>query len=232
MSRVVGGNLTLYWGCSAVENIQPRLSAPLPPSFHIDFFFQNEVMNSSTNIAPRRYSASETLMELRTLETEGTDAVLQDRTPSDQFTEAPRQQENHFMSRGGTMIPPKTTQYRSNLFLAFSAFTLSIFAFYYSYEALINTNPVLGKILFSASTTVFIINVLSQGVSFVLKTWFASLFEALRWGFAARTSGVTLTTFLGLSAGTSLLGLCRLVCTYGQHCFWCAQRCLVILFLV
>jgi hypothetical protein len=144
--------------------------------------------------------------------------------PAVRSSRVPRFQEYHVPSSDGTTIPPKREQYRSQIFLAFASFLLSVFAFYYAYEALINPQPLLGKLIFSPSTTVFVINVLSQSVAFLIARVFASAFEALRWSLAARRRGVTLPTFLSLSSGTSLYGIFMLLLANGQHRIWCAQR--------
>jgi hypothetical protein len=177
----------------------------------------------STNFARRHSSrAVESSTELRLLNrTEGTRS--RDGSPRPQSQVQP---ENPVAGRG--RVSSKTRQYRAEFFFAIAALVLSIFAFYYSYEALIDPNPALGNLYFSPPTTVFIINVLSQGVAWILKIFFASIFELLRWNFASRRSGVQVTTFLTLSTGTSLFGVFRLFRTSGQHQWWCAQRYLIL----
>lgn len=124
----------------------------------------------------------------------------------------------------GTPITSKTQQYLTTYAWAFATTLLSIFAFYYSYEALISPNPNLGKLFFSPSWTVFVINVLSQGVAFSLRVMYSTILQELRWVFASRTSGVSLSTFLGLNPATSLVGVWRLLWITGDHWFWCVQR--------
>ena len=124
----------------------------------------------------------------------------------------------------GTPITSKTQQYLTTYAWALATALLSIFAFYYSYEALISPNPNLGKLFFSASSTVFVINVLSQGVAFSLRVLYSTILQELRWAFASRTSGVSLSTFLGLNPATSLVGVWRLLWIAGDHRFWCVQR--------
>lgn len=126
--------------------------------------------------------------------------------------------------QGETPMPSRMRRYDSNIALLFVALVLSIFVFYYSYEALINPRPKLGKLFFSAPATVFVINVLSQGEAFIMARLYASMFEAVRWSFASRRAGVSLATFLGLSSSTSLFGIFRLLLAKGHHQFWCTQR--------
>jgi hypothetical protein len=127
-------------------------------------------------------------------------------------------------AREGTPITSKTQQYLPTYAWAFTTLLLSIFAFYYSYQSLVTVKPLLGNLFFSASTTVFVINILSQGVAFSLRVLYYTGLQELRWAFASRTSGVSLPTFLGLSPGTSLVGVWRLLWIPGKHRFWCAQR--------
>jgi hypothetical protein len=129
----------------------------------------------------------------------------------------------------GNTIPSRGQQYRTQFLLAFLSFLLSVLAFYYAYEALVSPRPILGRLIFSPSTTVFVINVLSQGVAFTMARVFSAIFETLRWNLASRKHGVSLTTFLGLSAGTSLFGVFRLLLASGQHRIWCLQRFLTLL---
>jgi hypothetical protein len=131
---------------------------------------------------------------------------------------------NHVPHSFGTTIPSRRQRYRNQFRLASISFLLSIFAFYYAYEALVNPRPLLGRLIFSPSTTVFVVNVLSQSVAFIMAQVFSAIFETLRWSFASRRRGVMLTTFLGLSAGTSPFGVFRLLLASGRHRFWCAQR--------
>ena len=190
----------------------------------------SQIMNwyvSATNTPHRSstsFQVSDAPTELRLLATTTNEETPQPLHPVVRPYRGPRLQVDHIPVNIGTTIPPKRVQYRSQTFLALSSFLLSAFAIYYAYEALINPQPLLGKLIFSPSTTVFVINVLSQSVAFLIARVFASAFEALRWSFAARNSGVTLTTFLSLSSGTSLYGVCRLLLTRGYHNFWCVQR--------
>lgn len=131
----------------------------------------------------------------------------------------------------GQLSPPKQTQYRSNLFFVIAAFVLSNFVIYYAYKALVSPRPALGKLFFPPSITVFVINVLSQGVAFLLAHLFASIFESLRWTFASQRTGARMATFLSLSRVTSLIGIVRLLCVKGPHRFWCLQRYRVVSFL-
>ena len=101
------------------------------------------------------------------------------------------QAERHGPLSDGTTIPSRSRQYRTQFFLAFISFLLSVFAFYYAYEALINPRPILGRLIFSPSTTVFVVNVLSQGVAFIMARVFSALFESFRWSLASRSRGVT-----------------------------------------
>jgi len=180
--------------------------------------------SDATHSAPRRSPrAAESSTELRLLnQTEG--------IPSHDGSPRPPshiQCGNRVSLHGIHTLSSKLRQYRAEFFFVFATLVLSIFAFYYSFEALIDPNPALGKLYFTPPTTVFVINVLSQGVAWMLKIFFASIFELLRWNFACRTTGVPLTTFLTLSAGTSLPGVFILLGTSGQHQWWCAQRYLI-----
>jgi hypothetical protein len=124
----------------------------------------------------------------------------------------------------GTVIPSKFEQWKYNITLASGSILLSSFAFYYVYQTLIVSQPVLGDLLFSPSTTVFVINILSQILAIVITLLFASAFEALRWQLASRETGVRLATFLGMSGATSPVGVLMLLKIKGTHQFWCAQK--------
>lgn len=132
--------------------------------------------------------------------------------------------DNQIMPRRINSFASKLRHHRWEFSLAFAALILSVFSFYYSYEALLSPDPALGKLNFPPPTTIFVINVLSQGVVWMLMLFFSSVFVLLRWNFASRTSGVPLTTFLALSPGTTLSGVVRLLHTRGPHQWWCAQR--------
>lgn len=170
------------------------------------------------------YPASEISTELRPLGTNPDDTQSQStdrlwpQPPENLADNLPNARNN------GTVVLSTQTQYRSHLFFVITAFFLSNFVLYYAHEALVNPRPTLGKLLFPPSTTVFVINVLSQGVAFLIAQLFTAVFEALRWKFASRRIGVRMTTFLGLSGATSLLGVGRLLCARGPHQFWCLQR--------
>jgi hypothetical protein len=118
----------------------------------------------------------------------------------------------------------RSKQYHSLLLLLIGTTLLSIFAIYYAYQALLNPRPALGKLFFPPSDTVFVINVLSQGVTFAVLQLSALECESLRWILAARVKGVQLTTFLCLSVATSFFGTLRLLFIKGRHSFWCLQR--------
>ena len=124
----------------------------------------------------------------------------------------------------GTVIPSKFKQWKYDILLASGSILLSTFAFYYVYETLVVSQPALGHLLFSPSTTVFVINILSQILAIVINLLFASAFEALRWQLASRETGVHLTTFLGMSGATSPVGVLTLLMVKGTHQFWCLQR--------
>jgi len=136
----------------------------------------------------------------------------------------PEYSQNPGSLKEGTIISSKQSQYGSDLGFVAAAFVLSNFALYYAYEALVSPRPALGKLFFPPSITIFVINVLSQGVAFLMAHIFASTFEGLRWTFASRRTGVRMATFLGLSRATSLLGVGRLLCVKSPHRFWCLQR--------
>jgi hypothetical protein len=170
------------------------------------------------------YPASEISTELRFLGTNPDDPEshstdrLWPQPPTNLADNLPDAQDN------GTTIRSTQTQYLSPLFFIITAFFLSIFVLYYAHEALISPRPSLGKLFFPPSTTVFEINILSQGAAFLIAHLFTTVFEALRWKFASRTIGVRMTTFISLSSATSLLGVGRLLCARGPHQFWCLQR--------
>jgi len=173
-------------------------------------------------------SASETSTELRLLGNQPDDVYTQnapyhfDRFPKP--LRHPEYSQNAGSLNEGTTISSKQTQYGSNLFFVIAAFVLSNLVLYYAYEALLSPRPALGKLFFPPSITIFVINVLSQGVAFLMAHLFASIFENLRWTFTSQKTGVRMTTFLGLSRATSLLGVVRLLCVKGPHRFWCLQR--------
>jgi hypothetical protein len=123
-----------------------------------------------------------------------------------------------------TSMKSRIKRSKYDLLLFGSSVLLSIFTFFYVYETLLTSEPALGKLLFSPSTTVFVINVLSQILGTVLGLLFAAAFEFLRWQLTTRDNGVQMTTFLAMSGATSLVGICRLLFSKGVHIFWCLQR--------
>lgn len=124
----------------------------------------------------------------------------------------------------GTVIPSKITQSCYAITLFAGSILLSNFVCYYVYQTLINPNPVLGKLLFSPSATVFAVSILSQIVRVLISSLFACSFDALHWQLASREKGVPITTFLGLSRSTSRMGVWMLLFTNGKHRIWCLQR--------
>jgi hypothetical protein len=198
-------------------------------------------MDRSTNGQWTQYnlhSESETSTELRLLGDQPDQPYqLTQNSPYhfDRFPESLRHLEsspNAGPLNAGTAISSKHTQYGWNLFCIIAAFALSNFALYYAYEALLSRRPALGKLFFPPSITVFVINVLSQGVAFLMNHLFASVFENLRWTFASQRTGARMATFLGLSGATSLLGVIRLLGVKGPHRIWCLQRSEPISFLL
>jgi putative flippase GtrA len=174
------------------------------------------------------HSASETSTELRLLGNQP-DRVFKQNSPYhfDRFPEPLRHPEcppNAGTLNEGTTISSKQTQHGWSLFCIIAAFALSNFALYYAYEALVSPRPALGKLFFPPSTTVFVINVLSQGVAFLMNYLFTSAFENVRWTFASQRTGTRMATFLGLSGATSFLGVIRLLGVRGPHRFWCLQK--------
>jgi len=113
---------------------------------------------------------------------------------------------------------------KNDVLLFVGSLLLSVFTFYYVYETLLCSEPALGKLLFTPSTTVFVINVLSQILGTVLALLFAASFELLRWQLTTRDSGVQMSTFLAMSGATSLVGIWRLLFSKGLHIIWCLQR--------
>jgi hypothetical protein len=124
----------------------------------------------------------------------------------------------------GTPIPSRNKQYYPTFVLLVASIALSIFVVYYGYETLINPSPILGSLLLAPYNTVLLINIMSQAVAFLMRQLYSTLLEAVRWKFASGKNGVQLTTFLGLSAATSLHGVLWLFYEKGKHRFWCLQR--------
>ena len=126
----------------------------------------------------------------------------------------------------GTAIPSRIKQSLSNIALITGNVAFIIFVSYYVYESLVRSNPALGPLFFTPSTTVFVVNIMSQIVAIILKALFGSAFEALRWQLASRANGVLVTTFLTLSRATSSLGVFTLLLTArrGGHTPWGFQR--------
>jgi hypothetical protein len=124
----------------------------------------------------------------------------------------------------GTPIPPKIISYAPTLFQLLVATLFSAFACFYAYEALVSLNPRLGRLLFAPSTTFLVVSILSQGVTFFMRQLFSNVFDTFRWGFAARSKGVALTSFVALGSATPLSGVFRLLIESGPHRNWCLQR--------
>jgi hypothetical protein len=131
---------------------------------------------------------------------------------------------NTHTANDGTVIPSKFKKWKYDILLASGSILLSTFAFYYVYQSLVVSQPALGHLLFSPSTTVFVINIISQILAIVINLLFASAFEALRWQLASREIGVHLATFLGMSGATSPAGVLTLLMVKGTHQFWCLQK--------
>jgi hypothetical protein len=129
-------------------------------------------------------------------------------------------------SQSGTILPNSFRQLRWDLALCFGMIPLSVLLFFYIYAALVSDNPPLGPLLFSPSRTLLVITILSQSLSILFKIVFSCVFDALRWHFASRETGVSITTFLGLSPATSSLGAIKLLYYSGlrNHTWWCFQR--------
>jgi hypothetical protein len=126
----------------------------------------------------------------------------------------------------GTTIRSKFFQLRWIIVSSFVALPLSILLFFYVYEALVSITPALGPLLFSPSRTLLVITLLSQALGAFILVLFHSVFERLRWQLVSKESGIGLTTFLGLSGGTSFFGVITLFYK-GRgitSTFWCAQR--------
>jgi hypothetical protein len=121
-------------------------------------------------------------------------------------------------------ILPRIKRSKYDILLFGGSLFLSAFTFYYVYETLLTSEPALGKLLFAPSTTVFVINVLSQILGTVLALLFAAAFELLRWQLTTRDNGVQMSTFLAMSGATSLVGIWRLLFGKGMHIIWCLQR--------
>jgi len=126
----------------------------------------------------------------------------------------------------GTLLPSGFRQLRWTLAMCFGMIPLSILLFLYVYAALVIDNPPLGPLLFSPSQTLLVVTILSQGLALLLRMLFNCTFESLRWHLASRENGVAVTTFLGLSAATSSLGVLRLFFEAGirTHTLWYIQR--------
>lgn len=130
----------------------------------------------------------------------------------------PDQAANH------TAVPSKLKQLRWALATGVLTILLSTFSIFYAYEALLSERPVLGPLLLSPSRTVLFIPILTQILVHLFKTLFHALFQMMRWQMASRETGVELTTFLALSAGTSMLGVLHLLKERGGHRVWAVQR--------
>lgn len=126
----------------------------------------------------------------------------------------------------GTIIPSKLYQLRWIIFTSVGAIPLSVFLFFYVYEALLSITPELGPLLFSPSRTLLVITIVSQALGSFILVLFHSVFDRLRWQLVSKESGIGLRTFLGLSGGTSLFGVIRLVCLGrgNTSTLWCIQR--------
>jgi hypothetical protein len=124
----------------------------------------------------------------------------------------------------GTIVPSKYKQFESDLGLLGGTIILSCFACYYVFQTFLVNDPSLGRLLFSPSTTVFVINVLSQALAVLYTMVFLNAFQTSRWRLAARERGVSLSAFIGMSGATSVLGVGMLLRVKGTHRLWCVQR--------
>lgn len=129
-------------------------------------------------------------------------------------------------SASGTVLPTAFRQLRWDLVLSLGMIPLSILLFLYLYATLVSNTPPLGPLLFSPSRTLLVVTILSQGLGIIFRVLFSSVFDALRWHFASREKGVSITVFLGLSPATSSLGVIKLLYSIGlrSRAWWCLQR--------
>ena len=173
----------------------------------IEQIWSEEILSRSPSLALRPFQSNENHV-----------------AESNSFTSAANPLLRSTTSIQGTAIPSRLKQsfYIISLFIV--AALLSTFVCYYVYQTLVSATPALGKLLFSASTTVFAVNILSQGVQITINTLFGDLFEAMRWQLASRRTGVSIKTFLGLSGSTPRIGIGMLLGAKGTHRFWCFQK--------
>jgi hypothetical protein len=82
-------------------------------------------------------------------------------------------------------------------FIFFVLYSISI------YRILLKPDPRVGNLLLSASDTNLLISILSQVFAQLLAVMVNSLLDALRWQLAARTAGVSFSTFFQLSSATN-----------------------------
>lgn len=94
----------------------------------------------------------------------------------------------------------------------------------YVYQALLSPNPQVGNLFLSASSTNYLVSVLSQVFAELVRVLFMGTFDSLRWQLASNSGGVSMATFFGLSPATEWL-LVLFLAIYGPKSpFWWVVR--------
>jgi hypothetical protein len=82
----------------------------------------------------------------------------------------------------------------------------------YVYQVLLLDHPHEGLLFFSPTDTNLVITIFAQVLAQLIQAMFIDIFDVLRWQLASRKCGVSIPTFLQLSAATRWLGvLCLIV---------------------
>lgn len=107
----------------------------------------------------------------------------------------------------GIAIPSKLRQSVYSITSISGNLAFVLFVAFYVYQSVVSASPLLGRIFFTPSTTVFVINVMAQFLAVTLSMLITDAFEAFRWHLASKESGALLNTFLALSRATSAHGV-------------------------
>ena len=118
-------------------------------------------------------------------------------------------------------IPSKKIGFVSAIFLGLGAGILFTFTSYYAYQSLVASNPALGALSFTPSTTVLVINLLSQTTRFTLSHAVSASLTNILLG---HENGDCSLTALALDSAKSPLEVASLLSKRGSHRLWCLLR--------
>jgi len=115
--------------------------------------------------------------------------------------------------------------------IAFVTTAMMAFTIFFAYNGSMD-HPVAPLLIFKEpSTSILVLNVLSQLTIFFLSEMTIWVFEGLRWSFASSLTGIPAYTFLALSRATSAVGVLFLLFSKNErgvkrdgHRLWGGQR--------